>query len=227
MRLFLPVVLLVVLSAYGPYTGAQTPPPAFELSPFVGYMFGGRVAPSPGPDPGDPGSQRLRDRAFGGVRTAVFPSRTFGVELELSRVTSAVAVRNLPCGQGGPDCDYGAALDYVLALTVVRGTGRVQPYAELGGGIGRLTTLFGRRGSSGSVNRGTASAAIGVDIAVSEHLGLRLDARGYAIDIGGLDVGPPCTTSQTSPGGPVNPVPCRQDRWLRNAALSAGMVFRL
>jgi hypothetical protein len=169
----------------------------------------------------------LGDRVYGGLRAAVFPSSSLGVELELSRVTTAVTVRGLPCAQGG-GCDYGAALDYALVLGVVRGTGRIRPYAELGGGVCRLTTLFGRAGGTRSADRATASAAIGADFVISGHVGVRLDARGYATDISGLDVGPICTTfPPVPPGGSVQPVPCAQDHWLRNAALSAGIAIRL
>jgi len=117
------VVLASVVSVCSCFATAHAQPASFELSPFVGELYGGRVAPSPGPDPGGAGNQRLGDRAFGG---------------------------------------------------------------------------------------------------------LRLDARGYATDISDLDVGPICTTFPPAPpGGSVQPVPCVQDRSLRNAALSAGIVIRL
>ncbi len=228
MRAIPPAVSAVVLATLASLAAAQEKSPTYEISPFVGYVFGGTIAPSPGPAPGDAGEQRLEDHPYGGVRAAIFPVPKFGVELELARVASAVSVRDLQCTPGGAGCEYPATLVYALALGVVRGTGAVRPYAALGGGVCRLTALLGREGGTRTSDRATASAAFGVEIAVSDGIAVRLDARGYATDIDGLDLGPVCTTfTPAPPGGEVEPAPCAQERWLKNAALSAGVVFRL
>ncbi len=228
MRTIPPAIAAVVLSMCTSLVSAQQQSPGFELSPFVGYLFGGRVAPASAPGSGNAGTQWLNDHAYGGVRAAYFPSTSLGVELELSRVNGDVTVRTVPCGRGGARCDYDATLDYALVMGVLRGGGRVRPYAELGGGICRLDSLFGREGGTRSRERATASAAVGADFALTERIGLRLDARLYATDIDGLYLGPPCTTfSPAQPGSEVRPVPCEQERWLRNTALSAGVRFTL
>ncbi len=220
MRPVPPAALALVLSAFCIVPDAAAQRTDVELEPFAGVLLGGRIAPPPGPDASGAGGQRLRDGAYGGVRAAFFPAAAFGVELELSRASGAVAVE----GAG----DYDATLDYLLALALVRGSGRVWPYAGLGGGVCRLATLFGRAGGERARDRATAGAALGVAFALSERVGVRLDARAYATDIGGLDLGPPCTTFEPTPAGDnVRPVPCRQNRWLTNPALSAGIVFKL
>lgn len=222
------LLLVVLIFALTRSTAtAQTSPGRLELSPFVGYLFGGRVAPSPGAEVAGAGNQRLLDHGYGGIRAAWFPSPALGVEVEVSRVTSAIAIRDLQCSDGGARCPYGASLDYLLALGVIRGSGRVQPYAEVGGGMGLLASFFGRDPDAHSATRLTAAAALGVDVALSRDFALRLDGRGYATDIDDLDVGPVCTTFHQAANGAVDPRPCRQDHWLKNEAVSAGVLVKL
>jgi hypothetical protein len=222
------VLVATLLVFFAASAQAQAPPPRFELTPFLGELYGGRIAPPPGPDAVGAGEQHLDDHLFGGLRAAYFPGAKLGFELELSRVATTASIRDSACGQDSSSCSYDATLEYALVSGVLRGSGRVQPYVELGGGVCRIATLYGRDGGTGSATRATASLGLGVNFGVSEHLSVRLDARGYATDISGLDIGPVCTTfSRPSPGDPVEPVPCQQDHWLMNAALSAGLLIKL
>jgi hypothetical protein len=172
-RLFVTFFLLLLPAAAVAQAGHV------EITPFAGYRLEG--------DFDDPDGEfielgedaRVDEGSFLGVVVDIPFSSNWTVQLLGTRQESAFIVDD---GLLSPDRELGD-----LTLTMIHagfafewGAGRVHPYVSLTGGVTRLEPEFS---SLDAENRLSGSLGGGVKIFFSEHLGLRLDGRGYWTDL--------------------------------------------
>jgi hypothetical protein len=211
---------VVLLSALALPVSAQTDPRAFEISPFLGYLFGGAVYDF-GSDPHVRAD--VADHAAYGVRLGYAVTPWLQPEVEWSRSETRLQSR---ASLDAPD--FPLTIDYFLGgLTFHFTRDRIRPYASISAGVARLAPPGGESDLVRDETEFTGSAALGVKTFLTPSLGLRFDARGYATRTSNARLGLVCTTNSGSPGGPVVPVstPCPAKDWLINGELTGGLVL--
>jgi outer membrane protein with beta-barrel domain len=198
---------------------AQTGEKPFEVSPFLGYLFGGEVYDTP--------DFRfvVADHLTYGVRVGYHVTSDLEPEVQWSRAETHLRSRS-PAGT--PDLPL--TLDYFLAGIMFNfARDRVRPYASVSAGVARLSPPSSN-GESEFVRdetRFAGSVALGVKTFLTSSFGLRFDARGYATRTANARLGFVCTTNSGSPGGPVVPVsaPCPTKDWLVTGELTGGLLL--
>ena len=172
----LAVALLLAASA----GSAQVRRGTIEISPFAGYLFGGKFAQ---------GTTDLftsdvdeDDHATYGVRLGYNITSKFEMELQASRTRTAFVTRNngglfdnsTSQKLGDLDIDY-----YLANMTFNFGHRRAVPYITLGGGVARLSPSVPGLNASREY-RGTGTLGGGVKVFFNPNLGLRFEGRYYA-----------------------------------------------
>jgi opacity protein-like surface antigen len=176
------IAFLVVASLLAASVGsAQVRSGTFEISPFAGYLFGGRFAR--GTTALFDSAVNVDDHATYGLRLGYNVTSKLEVELQASRTETAFVTH-----QGGGDLFGGSNdqklgdldIDYYLAnLTFNFGHGRAVPYITIGGGAARLSPSVPGVNASREY-RGTGTLGAGVKVFFNRNVGLRLDGRYYA-----------------------------------------------
>ncbi len=199
--------LLLFLGSSG-LAVAQSADKSFEVSPFVGYLFGGDVwerAP-------DLPSLSVDDHVDYGIRVGFRATSHWVLEMQWTRVPTELSLGfSLP--QTHP-----VNMDYLIAGVAYELTGgSLRPYVLLGVGA-----AFFDPKEVPSETRFTGSLALGLKAFFTPALGLRVEARGYASSLDDTPLGFPCTTFDGS-GGPVVPRSCAKS-WLFNGDLTGGLI---
>jgi hypothetical protein len=229
MRTSLLAALLFVLSL--PAGGQNLK--RFEVSVFGGYLYGGTVSDNRFPDITSPTGELIQDR--GHVQFDNAPTYGFRVDYRLSRwllleAQASTASNSLvfsrppftpPNGRA-----HGFRTDSYMGGLVLEWPGRqIRPFAVIGVGA---THFDPREDPEDQIDetRFTGNLGVGIKAFLSDHWGLRIDARGYATSVkGNGGFGFYCFTNQIAPGGQITPVPCERRDWLTNGELSGGIVF--
>ncbi|HEX9160842.1 MAG TPA: hypothetical protein VF980_03970 [Thermoanaerobaculia bacterium] len=154
----------------------------FELTPFVGYTWGGTIFS----DVTDLFNQDVQAATSGNY------GLDFGIPIARSGMKLDLMVNrqdtNLTTGGGGLfEPDNRVANFHVTyyhgGLTIPFDQSRnATPYFIVSAGVANLDPII--RGVSPS-NRFSASAGIGVKVPVSDNMGVRLEGRGYFTSLGG------------------------------------------
>lgn len=219
--------LLAILGfAAAPVAESQPRRGLLEIDPLVGYSTWGRVEEGL-----ESGSYRLdlAEQAGYGMRVGYGLTDSFQLEVEVSRTETELLIEEF----GFPAASFH---DMTLESALVYGTYHfarkgIAPYVTFGAGVTHLESavvdFFCPRGHAciASIDlvpevfvpyqetRPVVAAGVGVKAALAEHLGLRLDARGYAVSQGN-------TTFIRS----LEPLGERRD-WLTSGTVSAGLLF--
>ncbi len=156
--------------------GSQT----VEVTPVVGYRFGGSFTAGTGTGPqGDFAEYGVDDAASFGVHVGFRVSRDGEIEALYSRQNTRTTTGGLFTAIPGFDLaleSWQAGGNYLFGEEDVR----VRPYIGMGLGFTRL--LPGPGASSDS--RFSASFAAGAKVWLGRHVGLRLEARGFFTFLG-------------------------------------------
>lgn len=211
-----PCILLLgsLMAASAASLIAQPHENPFEVSPFVGHLFGGTVFDLRSPVDSDLSFDlRLADHPSYGLRLGYLFGNGFEPELEWSGVDTPLEFANL----FGPTRNR-AQIDFFLAgLTYNFLTEPVRPYANLSVGAARLS------GGGETDVLFTGKLAVGLKAFLTPWLGLRVEAGGYATRLGNSAFGITCTTFIIRDGVAV-PVPCEKS-WLLNGDVGGGLIF--
>jgi hypothetical protein len=150
-----------------------------EITPFAGYRLEGDFDDPDGDFVELGENARVDEGSVYGVVVDIPLSSNWTLELLGNRQETAFIADD---GLLSPDRELGD-----LTLTMVHagiafewGAGHVRPFLSLTGGVTRLEPKFSRLDAE---NRLSGSFGGGVKIFLSEHLGLRLDGRGYWTDL--------------------------------------------
>jgi opacity protein-like surface antigen len=139
--------------------------PQFSISPFVGYRVGGDFRLS------DTGQHiSLDDHAAFAI--AVDARAGEGSEYELFYSRQSTALR----GNGFTPVDTVVEYLHIGGTLALADAGPIEPY--LGGGLG-ITRLSPGLAPGSSDTRFSVSLALGLRAPLTQHLSLRLEARGY------------------------------------------------
>jgi len=217
----LALIFAVLASAVASSATAQVRDRTFEISPYVGYLFGGEF---------ESGSTALfafdvdaDDAPSYGVRFAYNVNSTLGLELQASHVaTDFVTGEDNDLFGDEFDESFGDLdIDYLLGSMVFNfGRGRAVPYISLGGGVARLDPDIP---GTDEETRFTATLGAGVKAFFTPNFGLRFDGRGYATSLGNNEDNDNdffCDDDDFFDD-------CDSDRsdWLTNGEVSVGLVF--
>ena len=163
-----------------------------EITPVVGYRFGGSFTAGTGTGPqGDFGTYQVKDAASFGVHLGFRVSRDGEIEFLYTRQDTRIATGSLFAGS--PVFD--------LALESWHGGGnylfkeedaRVRPYIGMGLGV---TRLLPAPASLSDETRFSASFAAGAKVWLGRHVGLRFEVRGFFTFLGDSRQGS-CQTGQ-------------------------------
>lgn len=215
------LLLLTILGfAAAPVAEGQPREGLFEIDPLVGYSTWGRVEEGFGS-----GSYRLdlAERAGYGLRVGYGLTDSLQLELEVSRTETELLIEEF----GFPATSFhDLTLQSVLAYGTYHFTrSRIAPYVTFGAGVTHLESATQFRCPrdryciaivepfvSHQETRPVVAAGVGVKALVAQNLGLRLDARGYAVSQGDS------TFIRSQPLGE------RRD-WLTSGTISAGLLF--
>ena len=151
-----------------------------EISPFAGYLFGGKFAR--GTTALFDSAVDVDDHATYGLRLGYNITSKFEVELQASRTETAFVTHHGGDLFGGSnDQKLGDIdIDYYLAnMTFNFGHGRAVPYITVGGGAARLSPSVPGTDASREY-RGTGTLGAGVKVFFNRNVGVRLDGRYYA-----------------------------------------------
>ena len=222
-RTALPAGLFLVSLLLAPAVFAQVRSGTVEISPFAGYLFGGRF--QRGTLAIFDSSVDVDDHATYGARLGWNLTSKWEVEAQVSRTETAFATpgsRELFGTSGGRLGDL--TIDYLLGYgTFNFGHGRAVPYVTVGMGAARFDADICRGRvtipESPCVNpdrdtRFTASAGAGVKIFATPHFGFRLDGRYYG------------TLLRRARGSACDHSRCDDNRsdWLSNGDVSGGLL---
>ena len=193
---------------------AQVRQNTVEISPFAGYLFGGRFAR--GSTALFTGRVDVDDHATYGVRLGFNVTSNFQLELQGSRTETFFVTP-----EGGEIFGPGRQrlgeldIDYLLGyMTFNFGHRRAVPYVTLGAGIARLDPNV-RGIASERENRFTGSIGAGVKTFFTPNFGLRFDGRYYATSLSHNDRDHDCDFFDS----------CDDRDWLSNGEVSGGLVF--
>jgi opacity protein-like surface antigen len=195
---------------------AQSREGRFQVDPIVGYSA--FHVPDNGLSALD-----LDDGASLGVRFGYGITRAWQIEIEYSR-TETDLLFAAPLDPETPL--YGLTVDTLLAFgTYHLASGRIVPYVTAGAGITRIDSGVPVAGCPPPFaciaslvpvpdvrydeTNLTFAAGLGVKAVVSDHVGVRIDARGYAIDQ---------ETAFFVPGAP-------DGEWITTGMVSAGLLY--
>jgi opacity protein-like surface antigen len=199
-----------------------------EIDPLVGYSTWGQV--EEGRLEGVPYRIDAAEQASYGLRLGYGLTESFQLEVEVSRSETELLIEEF----GFPAASFhDLTLESVLAYGTYHLTrSRIAPYVTVGAGVTHLESAVvsfycpREHACIASVDRlvpevfvphqetrPVAAAGVGVKAALADHLGLRLDARGYAIEQGD-------TTFVQN----IEPTGERRD-WLTSGTVSAGLLF--
>ncbi len=214
-------IALLALAAFwvASLAAAQIRTGTVEISPFAGYLFGGKF--ERGTTPLFDTTVDVDDHATYGVRLGYNINSKFEVELQGSRTETAFVTHDHDGGGlfgdsstqklGDLDIDY-----YLASLVFNFGHRRVVPYVSLGAGAARLSPRVPDTPASREY-RATATLGAGVKVFINPHFGLRFDGRYYGTSIGNNDRRDHCDRSSDR---------CDDNRdWLSNGDLTGGLVF--
>ena len=172
---FLSAIALLLASA----GIAQVRSGTVEISPFAGYLFGGKFAR--GTTDLFNSDVDVDDHATYGIRLGYNVTSKFEVELQASRTQTGFVTKDTSglfgnsTSQRLGDLD----IDYYLANMVFNfGHGRAVPYVTIGGGAARLSPSVPDTVASREY-RGTATLGAGVKVFLTPNVGLRFDGRYY------------------------------------------------
>jgi len=220
--------LLAILGfAAAPVAESQPRRGLLEIDPLVGYSTWGQV--EEGRLEGAPYRLDVENQASYGLRLGYGLTDSFQLEVEVSRTETELLIEEF----GFPAASFhDLTLESVLAYGTYHFTrSRIAPYVTFGAGATHLKSavvnFFCPRGHAciASIDlvpevfvpyqetRPIVAAGVGVKAALAEHLGLRLDARGYAIEQG-----------KTTFVQDIEPTGERRD-WLTSGTVSAGLLF--
>lgn len=207
---------------------AQVRSGTVEISPFAGYLFGGRFQ-------GDgtlaiyDSSVDVEDHATYGARLGWNVTSKVELEAQVSRTETALVNPGRRVILGTSRGRLGdLTIDYLLGYgTFNFGHGRAVPYVTLGMGAARLDADVCRGVAEIGENppcanpdrdaRFTASVGTGVKIFATPHIGFRLDGRYYGTLLH-RDRGVSCDHGRCDDN--------RDNRnWLSNGDLTGGLVF--
>ena len=205
--------------------GAQIRRDTVEISPFAGYLFGGRF-PS-GTNALFVNSVDVDDHATYGARVGWNITSKVEVEAQVSRTETAfVSGGSRVLFSNGNETRLGdLTIDYLLGYgTFNFGHRRVVPYVTLGAGVARLDPDVCRGvltpcRNPGSDTRFTASLGAGIKTFVTPHFGFRFDGRYYATSLKRDGVST-CDDRDRFDR-------CDRNRyeWLSNGDVTGGLVF--
>jgi len=204
--------------------GAQVRDGTVEISPFVGYLFGGTFVQ---------GTNALfnydvdvQDHMTYGGRIGYNFSSKFEAEAQFSRTETAFLTTsgNVLFGPGGQKVGD-LTIDYLIAYSTFNfGHGRAVPYVTLGFGAARLApncvplvvcqnpSVKAPSLSLSADYRFTASLGGGLKFFVNRNFGFRIDGRYYATSL---------------PDNRINSCNCNGDRhdWLSNGDVNGGLIL--
>jgi opacity protein-like surface antigen len=210
-------VLLVSLASLLPASAlfAQIRQNTVEISPYAGYLFGGRFAR--GTNALFNSRVDVDDHATYGLRIGFNVTSNFQIELQGSRTETAFVTPEGgqifgPGHQRLGDLD----IDYLLGyMTFNFGHRRAVPYVTLGAGIARLDPdVPGIRAERET--RFTGSIGAGVKTFFTPNFGLRFDGRYYATSLDDSnDRDHDCDFFDN----------CDNRDWLTNGEVTGGLVF--
>jgi len=216
-------LIALAASCASSFALAQIRTGTVEISPFAGYLFGGRFAR--GTTSLFDTSVDVDDHATYGVRLGYNINSKFEVELQGSRTETAFVTHNHDNSGGlfGNDSTQKVGdldIDYYLASMVFNfGHRRAVPYVSLGAGAARLSPTVPNTTASREY-KATATIGAGVKVFVNPHFGLRFDGRYYGTSIGNNDSNnhnSHCDRSFEN---------CDNNRdWLSNGDVTGGLVF--
>ena len=170
MRLRLLAALLLV--ALPPAARAQT----IEITPFVGYRFGGSLQAAPDTGSGSPSSVELEldDAAAFGVNIGY---RVGEGEIELLYARQDTQLQTAGLFTGAPVFDL-ALETWQIGGTYLFGDddARARPFVAVGLG---LTRMLPEPAGLSDENRFSASFGAGVKLWLGRHVGVRLEGRGF------------------------------------------------
>ncbi len=153
-----------------------------EVTPVVGYRFGGSFTAGTGTGPqGDFGTYEVEDAASFGVHLGFRVSRDGEVEALYARQNTRLSTGGLFTGTPVFDLaleTWHAGGNYLFKEE----DARVRPYIGMGLGFTRL--LPGPANLT-SETRFSASFAAGAKVWLGRHVGLRFEARGFFTFLGG------------------------------------------
>jgi len=181
--------------------------PRVEISPTIGYLFGGNLWERTTEGP----ALSVGDHLDYGLRVGWLASPHWEFELDWTRVPT-----RLEFSPALPSISLD--IDYVTPRVAYHfATGTLRPYVAAGLGIGFFDP-------ADSVSKGyfTGTLAIGLKAFLTPALGARIEARGFASGVGDPPLGFPCTEFVSGDGG-VEPVSCAHE-WILNGDLTAGIV---
>ena len=194
---------------------AQVRQNTVEISPYAGYLFGGKFAR---------GSNALftsrvdvDDHATYGARLGFNITSGFELEIQASRTETAFVTPNGgqifgPGRQRLGDLD----IDYLLGyMTFNFGHRRAVPYVTLGAGVARLDPNVPGIASDRET-RFTGSIGAGVKTFFTPNFGLRFDGRYYATSL---------DTSRNHDHDCSFFDSCDNRDWLTNGEVTGGLVF--
>lgn len=159
---------------------AQVRRGTIEISPFAGYLFGGKFAR--GTTALFDTDVDVDDHATYGVRLGYNVTSKFEVELQGSRTETAFVThgRSELFGDSNKTKLGDLDIDYYLAnMTFNFGHRRAVPYITIGGGAARLSPSVPNTTASREY-RGTGTLGAGVKVFFTPNFGLRFDGRYYA-----------------------------------------------
>ncbi len=213
-----PAAFLLFSLLFAPVCLAQVRSGTVEVSPFAGYLFGGRFPA--GSNGLFTSKTDVEDHATYGGRIGWNITSLFEPEAQFSRTeTHFVSPHGDelfgPSGTRLGDLTIDYALGY---MTFNFGHRRVVPYVTFGMGAARLKPDVCKSRPQPCSNPGadwryTASAGAGIKTFVTPHFGFRFDGRYY----GTLLRGDRCDSDRR----------CDRNRndWLSNGDLTGGLVF--
>ena len=190
-------------------TGVAQTAPRVEISPTIGYLFGGNLWDRSTEGP----TLSVGDHLDYGLRAGWLASPRWEFELDWTRVPTRLefspALSPIPL-----DIDYlTPRVAYHFA------TGALRPYVATGFGVGFFDTP-----ETGSKGYFTGTLAIGLKTFLTPGLGARIEARAFASGVGDPPLGFACTEFATGgPGDPVVAVSCAHE-WILSGDLTAGLV---
>ncbi len=202
---------------------AQVRQGTVEISPFAGYLFGGKFAR--GTTALFATDVDVDDHATYGARIGYNVTGKLELELQGSRTKTAFVAHKggQLFGSGTSQNLGGLDIDYLLgAISFNFGHRRAVPYFTLGGGVARLDPDVCRVRAAPCRNadretRFTATLGAGVKVFFTPNFGLRLDGRYYATSLRNSDSSR-CDTFFRD---------CTNDRrdWLTNGDVTGGLVI--
>ena len=215
MKYLLLLGLVIALPA-----NAQTPANPIEVSPFVGYLFGGSFAHIR-PDSGWTGVSIANQVDFG-VRVGYRLNAAIEPEIQWTRSENTKI--NLESPTEDPWPSFPLIIDYVLAGASYNfSSGCIRPYASLDLGVARLANIRQEDWTHFALTPSTnfaGSLGLGVKAFITPQFGIRVEARGYASQVPQNFF---ITCFGQDSGGASFPVSCG-NKWILNSDLTAGIV---